>query len=312
MNVFFDANYVESDAAKIRYAVSLLRGPAMDWWRVIVTSPRAYEPPSQEDGPTGSAVTWRQMWRRRDYEKRGGSGRQLKLLAHGATGATGTRATGAIGTLATEATGTRATGVTGSAARRAVGATDSWATGATGSRATRATGLRATGATVSRATGAAGFTAATPLQPPPLNLHLLGRVPEAPPLTHSPPLSLTAALPSHLSPLQILGDRRLFQKICEDTFTSWDVSRKRCLSRADISAGLARSGMVWGLPPHNARNAEEVYDKFFLKADLDRSGSVERAEFNVFLRGVFRSMAEELEKNPLVVHTSKVRPPNAG
>ncbi|CAI7798179.1 unnamed protein product [Closterium sp. NIES-53] len=32
MNVFFDANYVESDAAKIRYAVSLLRGLAMDWW----------------------------------------------------------------------------------------------------------------------------------------------------------------------------------------------------------------------------------------------------------------------------------------
>ncbi|CAI5460624.1 unnamed protein product [Closterium sp. Yama58-4] len=110
---------------------------------------------------------------------------------------------------------------------------------------------------------------------------------------------------------QILGDRRLFQKVCEDTFASWDVSRKRCLSRADISAGLARSGMLWGLPPHNARNAEEVYEKFFLKADLDRSGSVERAEFNVFLRGVFRAMADELEKNPLVVHTSKVRPPTA-
>ncbi|CAI7787561.1 unnamed protein product [Closterium sp. NIES-53] len=58
MNVFFDANYVESNAAKIRYAVSLLRGAAMDWWRVIVISPRAYEPPSQEDGPTGPAVTW--------------------------------------------------------------------------------------------------------------------------------------------------------------------------------------------------------------------------------------------------------------
>ncbi|CAI7842871.1 unnamed protein product [Closterium sp. NIES-53] len=57
-----------------------------------------------------------QVWRRRDYERRGGSGRQLKLLAHGATGATGTRATGATGTLATGATGTRATRVTGSAA----------------------------------------------------------------------------------------------------------------------------------------------------------------------------------------------------
>ncbi|CAI7869747.1 unnamed protein product [Closterium sp. NIES-53] len=58
MNVFFDANHVESDAAKIRSAVSLLRGPAMDWWRVIVTSPRAYELPSQEGRPSGPAVTW--------------------------------------------------------------------------------------------------------------------------------------------------------------------------------------------------------------------------------------------------------------
>ncbi|CAI7800882.1 unnamed protein product [Closterium sp. NIES-54] len=57
-----------------------------------------------------------QVWRRRDYERRGDSGRQLKVLAHGATGATGTRATGATSTLATGATGTRATGVTGSAA----------------------------------------------------------------------------------------------------------------------------------------------------------------------------------------------------
>ncbi|CAI7870611.1 unnamed protein product [Closterium sp. NIES-54] len=57
-----------------------------------------------------------QVRRRRDYERRGGSGRQLKLLAHGATGATGTRATGATGTLATGEPGTRATGVTGSAA----------------------------------------------------------------------------------------------------------------------------------------------------------------------------------------------------
>ncbi|CAI7896561.1 unnamed protein product [Closterium sp. NIES-54] len=51
---------------------------------------------------------FRQVWRRRDYERRGGSGRELKLLAHGTTGATGTRETGG--------TRTRATGVTGSAA----------------------------------------------------------------------------------------------------------------------------------------------------------------------------------------------------
>ncbi|CAI7818912.1 unnamed protein product [Closterium sp. NIES-54] len=105
-----------------------------------------------------------------DYERRGDSGRQLKLLAHGATGATGTRATGATGTLATGATGTRATGVTGSAAKSSGRrATDSWATGATGSRATGATGSRATGATVLRATGAAGFSAATPFNLPKLS-----------------------------------------------------------------------------------------------------------------------------------------------
>ncbi|CAI7855067.1 unnamed protein product [Closterium sp. NIES-54] len=58
MNVFFYANYVESDAAKIHFPVSLLRGFAMDWWRVIVTSPRAYEPPSQEGEPTCPTVNW--------------------------------------------------------------------------------------------------------------------------------------------------------------------------------------------------------------------------------------------------------------
>ncbi|CAI7863707.1 unnamed protein product [Closterium sp. NIES-54] len=111
-----------------------------------------------------------QVWRRRDYERRGDSGRQLKLLAHGTTGATGTRATGATGTLATRATGTRATGVTGSAAKSSGRrATDSRVTGATGSWATGATGSRATGATVSRATGAAGFSAATPFNLPKLS-----------------------------------------------------------------------------------------------------------------------------------------------
>ncbi|CAI7869541.1 unnamed protein product [Closterium sp. NIES-54] len=67
MNVFFDANYVESDTAKIRYAVLLLRGPAMDWWRLIMTSPCAYEPPSQEDGPTGPAVTWSSFYETGQY-----------------------------------------------------------------------------------------------------------------------------------------------------------------------------------------------------------------------------------------------------
>ncbi|CAI7766698.1 unnamed protein product [Closterium sp. NIES-54] len=69
MNIFFDANYVESDAAKIHYAVSLLRGPAMDWWQVIVTSPRAYEPPSHEYRPTGPAVTWNQLRTARVFSK---------------------------------------------------------------------------------------------------------------------------------------------------------------------------------------------------------------------------------------------------
>ncbi|CAI7801470.1 unnamed protein product [Closterium sp. NIES-54] len=55
MNVFFDANYVESDAAKIRYAVSLLRGPAMDWCEPPV-QPRApplaaLSPPLQQCAP---------------------------------------------------------------------------------------------------------------------------------------------------------------------------------------------------------------------------------------------------------------------
>ncbi|CAI7858584.1 unnamed protein product [Closterium sp. NIES-53] len=75
----------------------------VEWLMSLVSLFRAQE--------TDQNPSWR-----RDYERRGGNGRQLKLLAHGATGATGTRATGATGTLATGATGTRATGVTGSVA----------------------------------------------------------------------------------------------------------------------------------------------------------------------------------------------------
>ncbi|CAI7923453.1 unnamed protein product [Closterium sp. NIES-53] len=53
LNVFFDANYVSEDTAKVRYTVSLLRGPAMDWWRVIVTKPMDYATLPTWEGQTG-------------------------------------------------------------------------------------------------------------------------------------------------------------------------------------------------------------------------------------------------------------------
>ncbi|CAI7808053.1 unnamed protein product [Closterium sp. NIES-53] len=53
LNTFFYANYVSEDTAKIHYAVSLLRGPAMDWWRVIVTKLMDYATLSTREGQTG-------------------------------------------------------------------------------------------------------------------------------------------------------------------------------------------------------------------------------------------------------------------
>ncbi|CAI7748391.1 unnamed protein product [Closterium sp. NIES-53] len=53
LNVFFYANYVSEDTAKIRYGVSLLRGPAMDWWRVIVTKAMDYANLLTQEGQTG-------------------------------------------------------------------------------------------------------------------------------------------------------------------------------------------------------------------------------------------------------------------
>ncbi|CAI7746263.1 unnamed protein product [Closterium sp. NIES-53] len=53
LNVFFDANYVSEDTAKIRYAVSLLRGPTMDWWCIIVTKPMDYATLPTREGQTG-------------------------------------------------------------------------------------------------------------------------------------------------------------------------------------------------------------------------------------------------------------------
>ncbi|CAI7826092.1 unnamed protein product [Closterium sp. NIES-53] len=79
MNVFFDENYVESDAGKIRYAVSVLRVPAMDWWRFIVTSPCAYEPPSQEGESTGPAVTWSSFCKTAQYSTWDACGNWVEL-----------------------------------------------------------------------------------------------------------------------------------------------------------------------------------------------------------------------------------------
>ncbi|CAI7791682.1 unnamed protein product [Closterium sp. NIES-53] len=56
LNVFFYANYVSDDTAKIRYAVSLLRGPIMDWWRVIITKPMDYATLPTWEGQTGPWV----------------------------------------------------------------------------------------------------------------------------------------------------------------------------------------------------------------------------------------------------------------
>ncbi|CAI7853040.1 unnamed protein product [Closterium sp. NIES-53] len=53
MNVFFDTNYISEDKAKIRYAVSLVRGPAKDWWRVIVMKPMDYANLPTREGQTG-------------------------------------------------------------------------------------------------------------------------------------------------------------------------------------------------------------------------------------------------------------------
>ncbi|CAI7860004.1 unnamed protein product [Closterium sp. NIES-53] len=53
MNVFFYANYVSKDSANIRYAVLLLRGPTLDWWRIIVTKPTDYLTLPTREGQTG-------------------------------------------------------------------------------------------------------------------------------------------------------------------------------------------------------------------------------------------------------------------
>ncbi|CAI7838902.1 unnamed protein product [Closterium sp. NIES-53] len=76
LNVFFYANYDSDDTAKIRYAMLLLRGPAMDWWRVIVTKPMDYATLPTREGQTGPWApsyfieklrTWRQLGSVQDY-----------------------------------------------------------------------------------------------------------------------------------------------------------------------------------------------------------------------------------------------------
>ncbi|CAI7915371.1 unnamed protein product [Closterium sp. NIES-54] len=147
MNVFFDPNYIESDAAKIRYAVSLLRGPAMDWWRVIGAESGGAQPQgaASSGGSAGASPSLSPQQLREWFVRRtrlrsgatstGGAG----PAGAGGTGvAAGACVTGGAATTGPGGARTRGTGAAGSGGVEGAGAgdlTESCATGAGGARA---------------------------------------------------------------------------------------------------------------------------------------------------------------------------------
>lgn len=102
---------------------------------------------------------------------------------------------------------------------------------------------------------------------------------------------------------QLVSDEAAFKKEADDLFLEWDRSKRGQLSLADVANGLKRLGMQIGLPPPS-KEAESIYAELFAAADFDSSGFVDRAEFELLLRALLLSLANQLEKSPVVVGTA--------
>ncbi|GJP30394.1 hypothetical protein CLOM_g1032 [Closterium sp. NIES-68] len=100
---------------------------------------------------------------------------------------------------------------------------------------------------------------------------------------------------------QILASRDLFEQEASELFADWDATNAGHLSRADVISGLRRLGLAWGLPPQQVGEMEGLFADLFAAADMDASGSVDRAEFSALLFALLSSIAQQLERNPIAL-----------
>lgn len=101
--------------------------------------------------------------------------------------------------------------------------------------------------------------------------------------------------------LQVLADEKAFKEMTDNMFNELDLNKDERLSKAEIRPLFERRGSDWGLPPIGDPETEELFDQVFKAVDTDKSGEVEKTEFEVLAKTLFADFAEILRLNPILV-----------
>jgi len=100
-----------------------------------------------------------------------------------------------------------------------------------------------------------------------------------------------------------VSDEAAFKKEADDLFLEWDRHKRGQLSLADVAGGLKRLGMQIGLPPPRRKQ------KASMRSSLPPLTSTPQGlwtgrSLRLLLRALLLSLANQLQKSPVVVGTA--------
>lgn len=99
---------------------------------------------------------------------------------------------------------------------------------------------------------------------------------------------------------KFLADDKLLQEATDLIFQELDVNKDGKVSKAELRPFFESKGSEWGLPPLEANDTVGLlYDQIFASVDQDHSGQLERNEFEVLIKGILETFAEQLAANPI-------------
>ena len=101
--------------------------------------------------------------------------------------------------------------------------------------------------------------------------------------------------------LQMLTDEKAFKEMTDNMFNKLDLNKDERLSKAEIRPLFESQGGDWGLPPAGDPETDELFDQVFKALDADKSGEVDKSEFEVLAKTLFEDFAEMLRLNPILV-----------
>uniref|UniRef100_A0A0D6QUL6 EF-hand domain-containing protein n=1 Tax=Araucaria cunninghamii TaxID=56994 RepID=A0A0D6QUL6_ARACU len=99
---------------------------------------------------------------------------------------------------------------------------------------------------------------------------------------------------------KLLANDKFLQELTNLIFQELDVNKDGRVSKAELRPFFESKGSEWGLPPLEANETVGLlYDQIFAIVDQDSSGQLDMNEFEILVKGILETFAEQLAANPI-------------